>query len=171
MKNGKRRPLSDQAKRIVAREAAEVLLDTGVSVPLKEIRIPFRKKALQWRVTMRRPTLGGQMRIARLYLSMGVTAAELRGLDKEGQMRFVAEHGVAVSRMVAVTLCRGWWRRKLLERPVAWVLRQFMEPRYLTGALTQYVLLMGTEGFMSIIRSAETVNPMKPRLSRERMGS
>ena len=50
-------------------EAAEALLDIGVSLPF--FKIPFTRKVV--RLTMRRPCLGGQIRLARLYLQTGVT--------------------------------------------------------------------------------------------------
>ena len=65
-------------ERMVQREGAAALLDRGVSVPLKELRIPFRKKPLKLRVVMRRPRLGGLMRLARVYLSLGVTADRMK---------------------------------------------------------------------------------------------
>lgn len=157
--------MREQLTRAIQKEGAEALLDRGVSLPLKDIRLPFRRTPLKFRVTMRRPTLGGQIRIAELYLSLDTTAAALRRLDTDGQMRFISEHGRTVSRMVAVTLCRGPLRRKFLEGPVAWFLRHFVSHTYMLAAMTHFVLLMGTEPFTNIIRSAEIVNPMKARLS------
>ena len=65
--------------------------DIGVSAPLKTFRIPFRKKPVLLRVTVKRPTTGSKMRIDRLYLSMGVTLAEYRGYTVEERMRFLTE--------------------------------------------------------------------------------
>ena len=86
-------------------------------------------------------------------------------------MAFIATHGKDVSLMVAYTLCRGWLWRKLLVRPTAWWIRNMMEQRYLMACMRKFVLLLGTDPFTSIIRSAERTNPMKPRLSRRRRGS
>ena len=102
-------------ERKVQQEASEVLLDVGVSVPLKPIKIPFCKKPLMLRMAMRRPRLSTQIKIARLYLSLGTTYKELETLE--------------------------------------------------------FVLLLGTESFTNIIRSAEMTNPMKLRLSQRRKGS
>ena len=82
-------------------------------------------------------------------------------------MQFLASHGKAVSRMVAYTLCRGPFSRRVLLRPVAWLIRNFMEQRYLVGAIS----LMGTDPFIPIIRSAERTNPMSLRLSQRKKGS
>lgn len=156
---------------MIQREGTAALLDRGVSVPLKELRIPFRKAPLVLRVVMRRPRLGGLMRLARIYLGMGVTAEQMGKFTKEEEMAFLVRHGKEVSRLIACTLCRGWWSRHLLLGPAAWWVHHFMEPRYMMGAMRHYVLLLGTDPFTHIIRSAEGTNPMKRRLSQVRKGS
>lgn len=155
-------------ERKVQQEASEALLDVGVSVPLKPIRLPFRKKRLLLRLTMRRPRLSTQIKIARLYLSLGVTYAELEALDKDGQMCFIAEHGKTISDMIALTMCGKWWKPMWL---VSWILRHWVDNLYMQVALMKFVLLLGTESFTNIIRSAEMTNPMKLRLSQKKKGS
>lgn len=154
----------------IQREGADALLDIGVSVPLKAFHIPFRKSPLELRVTMRRPYMSGQILFARTYLSMGITSEEMWGFSKEEEMQFLASHGKAVSRMVAYTLCRVLQPPRAL-RPVAWLIRNFMEQRYLVGAIKRFVSLMGTDPFIPIIRSAERTNPMSLRLSQRKKGS
>ncbi len=156
--------------RAIEREAANALLNRGISIPLKEFRIPFCKRAIKLRVTLKRPYMSGQIRFARMYLSMGVTWEELADLDKDGQMRFMAEHGSKVCMMLAEALCVGSVRR-LFVRPAGWLLRHCVEQRFLVGAIQRFVGLMGTDPFIDIIRLAERTNPMKPRLSREAEGS
>lgn len=155
-------------ERKVQQEASEALLDVGVSVPLKPIRLPFRKKRLLLRLTMRRPRLSTQIKIARLYLSLGVTYAELEALDKDGQMCFIAEHGKTISDMVALTMCGKWWKPVWL---VSWILRHWVDNLYMQVAMMKFILLLGTESFTNIIRSAEMTNPMKLRLSQKKKGS
>lgn len=155
-------------ERKIQQEASEALLDVGVSVPLKPIRLPFRKKRLLLRLTMRRPRLSTQIKIARLYLSLGVTYAELEALDKDGQMCFIAEHGKTISDMVALTMCGKWWKPVWL---VSWILRHWVDNLYMQVAMMKFVLLLGTESFTNIIRSAEMTNPMKLRLSQKKKGS
>ena len=157
--------------RMVQREGAAALLDRGVSVPLKAIRIPLRRKPLTVRVVMRRPRLGGLMRLARVYLSLGVTADEMGKFTKEEQMAFLAAHGKEVSRMVAYTLCRGWISRRLLVGVTAWAVRNWMDAKYLDAAMRTFILLLGTDPFTPIIRSAGKMNPMKLRLSQGKRGS
>jgi len=153
---------------LIQKEAAEALLDMGVSVPFKSVRIPFRKSPMVLRMTMRRPCLADQIKIARIYLGMGVTSKELEELNKDGQMKFIAEHGKDISRMVALTMCHSWWKPVWL---VAWLLRRFVNHLYLHAAMMKFVLLLGTESFMNIIRSAEMTNPMRLRLSHRMTGS
>lgn len=163
--------MEENVIRQIQREGADALLDVGVSVPLKAFRVPFRKKPVELRVTMKRPYLSGQIRFARTYLSMGVTSEQMWNFGKEEEMRFIAEHGKELGRMVACTICRGWWSRHLLLWPAAWFVRNCMEPEYLAGAVKRFVSLMGTDPFIPIIRSAEMTNPMKLRLSQKKEGS
>lgn len=157
--------------REIEREGAEALLDAGVSVPLKGIRLPFFKKEVTLRVTMRRPSLAGQIRFARIYLTLGVTSDEMWGWSKEDELRFMAEHGKDLSRMVACTLRRGLAGRMVPLCVSAWLVRHCMDHEYLVAAVKRFVSLMGTAPFTSIIRSAEMTNPMKLRLSQGRKGS
>ena len=150
--------MDGQAIRKIQREGAEALLDAGVSLPLKDLRIPFRKQPLRLRLTMKRPTLSRQIKIAHAYLSMDTTAAELEAMDHKEQMRFLARHGKTLSRIIALTMER-WW------------LPVWLKWEYQKAAFSQFVLLMGTQSFIPIIRSAEMTNPMKLRLSRGKKGS
>ena len=158
-------------ERLIEREAAEALLDRGVSVPLLSFSLPWSKQKRPIRVTMRRPTLAGQMEIAREYLSLGVTSEEIWGFTKEQEMSFLAKHGKPLSRIMAYCICRSYWSRHLAVRLMAWLVRNFMPREYMIEAMKTFVLLMGTEAFMPIIRSAERINPTRRRLSREEKGS
>lgn len=150
-------------------QVADALLDVGVRIPLKTFRIPFRKKPVQMRVTLKRPCLGTQIRIARLYLEMGVTYDELAAYNKEKQMHFMSEHGVKISRIIALTICRGFVSGYLFSSIVAWFLRWFVENIYMEAAYENFVSLLGTKSFENTIRSAETTNPLTPlNLSQKR---
>jgi hypothetical protein len=151
--------------------AAEALLDQGVSVPFKGIRIPFTKIIWQPRVVMRRPRLGGQIRIARHYLRLETTHEQMQAFTKEQEAAFMARHGKRLSKMIALTVCRGWISGKLLTPIVAFLIRHFVDERFIHGAHEEYVCLLGAKSFSNIIRSAEILNPMKPTLSHTRNGS
>lgn len=152
-------------------EAAEALLDVGVSLPLLRIKIPFRGKPFQIRMTMRRPCLGNQIRIAKLYLETGVTHEEMKRFNKHEELAYLALHGKRVSKMVALTICRGRVTGRILTPAVAWLLRWMVDDRWLQGANERFVRLLGTRSFTNIIGSAERVNPLAPRTSQRRRGS
>lgn len=141
-------------------------MNVGVSLPLKAFRIPFRKRPIKLGLTMRRPCMSGQIEVARTYLSMGVTSDEMEHFNKEQQMRFLAEHGNKICRMIALTIVRG-----LFVRPLTWFIKHFVKYEYQIGAVRKFVSLMGTDPFIPIIRSAEKTNPMKLRLSQRQKGS
>lgn len=162
--------MDEATARAIQREAADALLNRGVSIPIKEIKIPFRKRPIKLRVTLKRPYMSGQIEFARTYLSMGVTAEQMAAFDKEDQMRFIAHHGSKISRMIAYAICVGSLKRIFLH-PVSWFIRNCVEIRYQVAAAHRFVSLMGTDPFISIIRLAERTNPMKPRLSRQLKGS
>ena len=155
----------------VEREAAEALLDDGVSVPFKELRIPFTGRRIKLRLTMRRPCLGSQIRIAKEYLALDTTYEQMKAFKVDEEMAFVAKHGARISKMIALTVCRGAISGLLFAPIVSWFIRWFVPDVFIQGANMQFVVLLGTRNFMNIIRSVEMVNPMKPRLSQRTEGS
>ncbi len=163
--------MNESVIRRIQKEGAEALLNAGLSIPLKEFRLPFKKKPVRLRVTMKRPYMSGQLQIARTYLSMGVTSAEMVKFTKEEEMQFLVKHGKAVSRIIAYAICHGYVSRHLFISIVAWFVRNFVEHRYLMHAFRTFIRLMGTKSFTSIIRSVEISNPMRVRLSQKRTGS
>ena len=152
-------------KKNVEIEAAEALLDVGVSLPFLQFKMPFRKKPVSIRVTMKRPCLGSQIRIARLYLQLGITYEEMEQFNKHEEMAFLAIHGKRVSKMVSLTICRGAVSGLLFSGIVAWLLRWFVPDNQ------RFVTLLGTKSFMRIIESVQISNPLKPRESQKRKGS
>lgn len=136
----------------------DALLDSGVSVPLKRWKLPWLKRPVEVRVTMKRPRLRGQILLAREYLKMGV-ALGWQAKDKAEELAFVAEHGKAVSRLLAYTVCRGYVSRHVGIGVTAWVLRNFVEWRYLTAMFRTFERLMGTKDFMRIISSDSAGEP------------
>lgn len=164
--------MDERLIRQIQREGADALLDAGIIVPLKRVRLPFRKKPVELTVTMKRPYMSGQIAFARTYLKMGVTSEQMWNFTKEEEMRFLAEHGREVSRMIALTLCRGVWSRRWpWIGIVSWMVRNFMEQEMIMAVIRRYTDLMGTDPFTSIIRLAERTNPMTLRLSRRKKGS
>lgn len=149
-------------------EAAEALLDIGVSLPFKQIKIPFVRKPLVIRVTMRRPCLGSQIRIARHYNKLGATHEEMKSFTKEQEMAFLASQGKRISQMIALTICRGAFTGWLFSPLMAWLIRWFVPDMFIQGANVRFITLLGTKDFMNIIRSSEIANPLRPRLSQKK---
>lgn len=148
-------------------EASEALLDVGVSMPFIKIRIPLRAKPFSIRMTMKRPCLGSQIRISRLYMKLGITHQEMERFNKHEEFIFLAMHGKTISKMVALTVCRGAITGILFASMLAWLIRWFTPNEYLQAANLRFITLIGTKPFMNIIRSAEMSNPMTPRLSQK----
>lgn len=148
-------------------EASEALLDIGVSLPFKAIRVPFTGKRLTLRMTMKRPCLGNQIRIARHYLKTGTTYEQMKAFSKDEEMAFLAMNGKRISKMIALTICRGAFTGWLLSPFMAWFIRWFVPDTFIQGANLQFITLLGTKDFMNIIRSSEIANPLRPRLSQK----
>ena len=154
-------------KRNVELEAAEALLDAGILLPLLRIRLSRRH---EWvlRVTMRRPCLGGQMRIVRHYLKLGITAQQWAAFSEdEERFNFLGPSlRIACSLMLALTICRGYLSGMLLAPLVAWLIRWKVPPEYRIEAQRWFRKMRGTRDFTSIIESAERINPFRYETSR-----
>ena len=105
-------------KRNVELEAAEALLDVGILLPLLRFRLPGGRERVL-RVTMRRPCLGGQMRIVRHYLKLGITAREWDAFSEDDERAFFDRHAKRLSLILALTICRGYLSGLLLAPVVA----------------------------------------------------
>ena len=88
-------------KRNVELEAAEALLDVGILLPLLRFRLPGGRERVL-RVTMRRPCLGGQMRIVRHYLKLGITAREWDAFSEDEERAFFDRHAKRLSLILAL---------------------------------------------------------------------
>lgn len=151
-------------------ETSEALMDIGVSIPLKEWKLPFINKHIGLRLTMRRPCFGNQIRIARKFLSMGVTYEQMQNFTKDEQLEFIAQYGKTVAQMVALTICRG--KLSGIFAPLlAWLLLWLVDDTFLLLANLHFIPLIGTQHFTNIIKSLEWSNPLRPRLSQKRKGS
>ena len=153
-------------KRSVEREAAEALLDVGISLPLFRIRMPWGKE-WTWRVVMHRPCLGSQMRIARQFLKLGITARQAERFTDDQERAFFVEHLHELSMMAAFAVCRGYLSGLILAPVVAWLIRWKVPPEYLIEAQRWFQKLRGTRDFTNIIASAETLNPFRPAASQK----
>ncbi len=153
--------------RNVQMEGADVLLDVGISLPF--FKIPFTRKMV--RLTMRRPFLGTQIRITKLYLKIGVAYEDMQDFTQDEELAFIANHSKKVTRMLALAICRGQISGFLFHRPLALLMRWLCDDRFLFAASMQLLGLLNTKSFTIIISSAEKMNPMKLSLSQKRKGS
>lgn len=151
-------------------KASSLMLDMGVAIPVRPFKYLYRKRNPR-KVVMHTPGLGGLTRIGNLFLSLGVTMKELKDYSYEQNLRFVTEHSVTISRIVAYAILRGPVSGKLLNRIVAWWLRWRVHPMFLMEAMYQLMVMLDMEPFLYTISSAERINPMKPNLSHSHNGS
>ena len=142
--------------------AERVMSDAGISLPL---RLPGGRH-IRW--VMRIPTLESRCRMARMYLKLGVTHEELRAYTFEQKLEFMVKHTRTVSRMVAYAIVRGRVSGRLLNRPVAWMLRSCMHPSALEDAWMIALSTMSTIPFGNIIRLAEVMSLTAPNLSQRK---
>lgn len=142
--------------------AEKIMSDAGISLPLRLIG----GREVRW--VMRIPTLQSRCRMTCMYLKLGVTYEELKAYTFEQKLEFMLKHNGHVSRMVAYAIVRGRLLGRLLNRPVAWMLRAYMHPAALEEAWMIAIGTMNTVPFGNIIRLAEVMNLMAPNLSRKK---
>ena len=151
-------------------KASNLILDLGVSIPLRPLRfLNFKKKPGM--IVIRHPYGGGLIRMCKQYLEIGVTHEELKAYTPDDNIAFIAKHGKAVSRIVAGAIVRGYFTYPLFGRLVAWWLRWRVHPVFLSEAMFQLFENVDTRSFTNIINLAEKMNLTMPRLSQERKGS
>ena len=125
------------------------LSDGGISLPLHTV---LRKRP--FRITMKTPTTRSLIRISKRYLRIGVTPEEYDAYDLDQRIRFVFLHGKDISRIVAYGIVRGPVLGRVLNRMVAWMLRELMTPDELAAAWRQVLNSTSTTSFGIIIASA-----------------
>ena len=140
--------------------SATVIQDMGISLPLK---VYFRRRPL--RVTMKVPVTRSFIRVTELYHKMGVTAKDYAGYTLEQRAEFISRHARTMSRIVAYGLVRGFFLGRLLNRPVAWLLCNTMDPFALCETWRQMLNAVNTVPFGNTIASVEAINRLSPMLS------
>ena len=138
------------------------MADNGISLPLRLLG----GKHIRW--VMRVPNHESRIRISAMYLKMGGTYDDLKAYTFEQKLEFMVNHTKTVSRMVAYAIVRGWILGRILNRPVAWMLRNCMHPVALEEAFMISIGAMNTVPFGNTIRLAEVMNLMLPRLSQRK---
>jgi len=151
-------------------KASELLLDMGVSIPLRPLMF-FNRKREPGHITIRRPYLGGLIRMSRLRMKTGIRHEEMKDYTVDQNIEFIAKHGKTVSYIVAGAIVRGYLTYPLFGWAVAWWLRWRVHPVFLSEAMFQFFENADVQPFTNIIKLAELDNPMPPRLSHFQSGS
>ena len=148
----------DKSKELEAqREAANILLDLGVSIPMTAPRLFrwFGKK--QIRLTISRPCWGTMVRISRAWLSIGITAETIKSNTLEDDMKLMQQHCKTVARIVAYGSLRG--RFAGFFAPVLGsILLWRVHPTILVEAAYKLVTLSRVEDFTNTIRLLATMD-------------
>lgn len=147
-------------------KAADALLDIGISIPLRAVR--FRKWRWTPRVTIKRPPLGGLLRILRVWLVLEIDVKQLDNMSDNDKLELIAKHGRALSKMVALMVCSGVISGKVLAPALSLFLRWRCHPDVLLYTSLQFLQLQDTQSFIDIIRSVEAVNLLQPRVSQRK---
>lgn len=156
--------------RNIEQEAADALLDVGISLPFFRLKLPFCRERVI-RLVMRRPYWGTHMRIFRLYLRSGISARQLATMSEDDEARFFDQHLDEMSRMLALTICRGYLSGILLAPVVAFMIRWRMPREYIIEAQRRFRKLRASRDFMSTITWVEGTNPFRPEMSQRKTGS
>jgi len=150
-------------------KATEALLDVGLSVPLRPLR--FKKWKISSRVTIKRPPLGGLLRILRLWLPLNVQAEEIEAMTERERLVFIDKNGKAVSRIVALMICSGFITGKILAPALAAFLRWRCHPDTMLMTTVAFMQLQDTRSFTNITRSVSALNVAAPRLGQKKKRS
>lgn len=149
----------------IERMAACALLDEGVSIPLRPI---FGQPK---RVTMRIPTTRDLIRISRMYIDMGIKYDNLKNFTMDEKVKFMAEHGKAVSRMLAYAVVRLPFLNGMVVRVTAAWLRARMHPVAMLEAWKLVLECLRINPFEHIIGSVEVMNCLAPAKSQQQSRS
>ncbi len=86
-------------------------------------------------------------------------------------MAFLAIHGKRVSKMVALTICRGAISDYCFPGIVAWLLRWFVPDKYLQGANQRFITPAGTKSFYAYYRIGSDIQSNETEREPKRKGS
>lgn len=144
-------------------KATEALLDIGVSVPLRPLR--FRRWKITPRVTIKRPPLGGLLRLLRIWFSFDITVEQLDKMDKTEQLLFLEKYGREVSKFVALAVCNRYVGGKAFAPLLAWFLRWRCHPDAMLYTVSVFMNLLDTKSFMTITKSGAAIkNLLAPKM-------
>lgn len=142
------------------REAANILLDLGVSIPMTAPRF-FRWFGIKKiSVTIKRPCWGTMIRISKKWLSMGIDTRDIKSNKIEDDFLLMQTHGKAVATIVSYGILRGYFSglfAPLLGRILLWR----VDPVFLVEAAYRLTTLSRVEDFTNTIRLIATMDMTK----------
>lgn len=150
-------------------KAIDALLDFGVSIPLRPLH--FHRWKIAPRVVIRRPPLGGLLRITRIWLSIGIEASELVKMNATEQLEFMQKHGRDVVKMVSLMVCSGFITGRMLSPLLAFILKWRCHPDALLQTTSVFFEIIDSQSFTNITRSVGTINIVAPRLGQKKKRS
>lgn len=147
----------------VESHAADLLLRRGVRL---QMRAPFFMRWLGKKtvsLTVRSPYEGTLARVAKYYLSTGITLAQLDDITHEQALVMMLQHGKAITKAVAVGWLNGWISGLLFVRPLSWYMRWHCKPQEVLTIAMILLLYGGVSDFMSTTRSVRMMKVTTPK--------
>lgn len=149
--------------------AVETLLETGVPLP---IRAPFFFRCFGIkRLRIYQPSLGNKLRINRLYLSMGITDAQLKETTQMEADRLMNKNAYTHARMLAIGMMKGLLLPWLLNRLLGLWLKWNFSPQQIFKYSEMLVVFSGTSAFMNTTRLYRGMKITEPNLGQIPQGS
>lgn len=143
--------------------AADLMLKRGVRL---QMRAPFflrwlGKKTISLIVTS--PYDGTLARVAKYYLSTGLTIEQLTNITHEQALLIQLRHGKAINKAVAVGWLNGFLSGWLFVRPLAWYIRWHCKPQHIQTVAVMLLLYGGVSDFMGTTRSVRMMKITTPK--------
>ena len=151
----------------VEKLAADQILQKGVRML---IRAPFLLRLIGIKtigLKVRAPYLGTMYRVAKYYLSTGITSDKLEDVSHEEALALVVAHGHTITKAVACAWLNGYWMSRLFTRPLAWYIRNHCKPKELFTITTMLLIFGGTSDFTDTTRSVRMMKMTAPRMGQE----
>lgn len=151
--------------------AVDTILQNGVKVlvPAPFLLRLFRKKTIN--LTVSSPFEGTMHRVAKYYLSTGLTLDKLENLTVEQAAVLHVKHGKAISKAVAVAVLNGYLKGMFFTNFLAWYLRWHLKSQQMFTLVTFLIVHGGTQDFISTTKSVRSLKLTAPSLGQKVKGS
>lgn len=122
-------------------------------------------------LTIRSPYEGTLIRVARYYLSSGLTLENISDATAEEALSIMATHGKVIHKAVATAWLNGYLAGKLFTKPLAWYIRWSCTSEQVMGIASIILLYGGVQDFMTTTRSVHYLKVTEPNLGQKKKGS